>query len=716
MKYLYLFRCSIIFFLILCAQWILDLEISLPMITSTLIVGTLFPYILFRNKFTFLGFILSCFAIYIISFSVQYILGESSGAVFGSPFIFDLFNDSLNLFLIGAAGTTILSWFFLRLPGYPVVELLGMIALALGIFGTHRNFNFDNPKLLSDLAWQYNIEPLSLLIASGFVLSILILAYSMMIAKLEMQTHRSIFIDTGSSRKKIRSSFALIGIFIIVALGSGLYQFYFLQQQLRVANGVGQASEEGVSPLGFNSAMGSTRQPAAVVRLDGDYTENPFQPMMYLRENALSTLGNHELVIAGGEFDTDLHRTAPNERYEIDLPSVTNRKKLSFSAYLLTKHNLAFAIDYPISISPIKNPKPEKFKSAFHSVSVVPTFPLAALVGARAGDSSWNEQVRAHYLATDPDPRYATLAARIVGNQAISSSEAAQKIAQYLSENSIYTLTPNHSVKKGDDQVAPYLFGDMRGYCVHFAHATVFMLRSLGIPARIGAGYLTDLSKAKDGHILLRMSDRHAWAEVYFEGFGWIPFDTKPTRVESHGDSEMDYKLLEELMGILGNDEFLPPEKTIKEPGLQKPIPFEFPIHRIPWLEICLSICGGLLFLKLWIRLSWKLPSTKKKKIFRAYRSLISVLYDIGIYRQKAETFTEFQKRVALEIPNNILSHITPHTLTTKFSDISEISSVTLDEIIQSEQSVLRKISLVKKLIALLNPASCLLLFKRNWI
>ena len=37
---------------------------------------------------------------------------------------------------------------------------------------------------------------------------------------------------------------------------------------------------------------------------------------------------------------------------------------------------------------------------------------------------------------------------------------------------------------------AAFLFGNFTGYCVHSAHASVYLWRSLGLPARIGTGYL----------------------------------------------------------------------------------------------------------------------------------------------------------------------------------------------------------------------------------
>jgi transglutaminase-like putative cysteine protease len=69
-----------------------------------------------------------------------------------------------------------------------------------------------------------------------------------------------------------------------------------------------------------------------------------------------------------------------------------------------------------------------------------------------------------------------------------------------------------------------------RGYCQHFAGAMTLMLRYLGIPARVAAGF-TSGSYDKDKHEwTVTDHEAHTWVEVYFPGWGWIPFDPTPGR------------------------------------------------------------------------------------------------------------------------------------------------------------------------------------------
>jgi transglutaminase-like putative cysteine protease len=66
------------------------------------------------------------------------------------------------------------------------------------------------------------------------------------------------------------------------------------------------------------------------------------------------------------------------------------------------------------------------------------------------------------------------------------------------------------------------------GYCQYFAGAMTLMLRYLGIPARVAVGFAGGTYDPAN-HIW-NISDReaHAWVEVWFKGYGWLPFDPTP--------------------------------------------------------------------------------------------------------------------------------------------------------------------------------------------
>lgn len=96
-----------------------------------------------------------------------------------------------------------------------------------------------------------------------------------------------------------------------------------------------------------------------------------------------------------------------------------------------------------------------------------------------------------------------------------------------------YTLSPPPLGVHGVDD---FLFSTRRGFCEHYASAFVFLMRAAGVPARVVTGYLGGEVNPVDGHLVVRQSDAHAWAEVWLPDAGWVQVDptasVAPARVE----------------------------------------------------------------------------------------------------------------------------------------------------------------------------------------
>jgi hypothetical protein len=127
-------------------------------------------------------------------------------------------------------------------------------------------------------------------------------------------------------------------------------------------------------------------------------------------------------------------------------------------------------------------------------------------------------------LPPEVPQRVRDLAAQITGN-ARNPYDKVKAIEAYLSTFT-YTLQvdpPPYNV----DGVDHFLFTLRRGYSEYFASSTVVLSRSVGIPARLATGYTMgdqqdqDLYEVKDSH-------SHAWVEVFFPNYGWIPFEPTP--------------------------------------------------------------------------------------------------------------------------------------------------------------------------------------------
>ena len=605
----------------------------------------------------------------------------------------------LALFVTGGA-----TWIFWRVRGAVTIEATVIAALSILIFAGHRNYHFDRPKIINSLAWRLGIPHLSMLIVIGSAVLGILLCYLYFASQAVRPRAEKTSVQFSGTRRNIALSaviLCLVGaaVYFVQAL---LYNHYNAVMLARVSNGVGMGESLGVSPLTFQSALGSTNQPAGLIRLEGDYADNPFSPMLYLRESALSQFSGKEMVFAGRAFDTDLPVASPHSTFtgkeDVELAP---RTPLIQSIYTLADHDAAFAVDYPLSIVQLKNPNPSRFKSSYRAYSVAPAFQLSSLNALQVGDPRWSEDVRNHYLQPHPDKRYKDLALEITKG-ITNPVEQVLAITNYLSRTAIYTLTPNHNVEPNQDAVAPFLFGDHRGYCVHFAHAITYMLRALNIPARIGTGYLTDLSQAKDGHILLRMSDRHAWAEAYIKGTGWVPFDVQPDQVESHADTQVDTKLLEELMGSLEpGEEILPSQATKDEPGMHDPESSWIP-KKSTAIVFVVGIFTLLVFVKLTLRHGWRLAPTPRGKARWGYISVASRLHDQGVVRAFGETRHQF----SLRSPDGVLIPLAELVNVSVYAAHPTLNSTEVTRAILIAHQQLKTEPLWRRLLTALNPSS----------
>lgn len=141
----------------------------------------------------------------------------------------------------------------------------------------------------------------------------------------------------------------------------------------------------------------------------------------------------------------------------------------------------------------------------------------------------WQESVadRQHRL----DLR--NLAQRIVADQPNDLAKALA-IRDYLRDSGQfrYTTALDQLQRKGDD-LAEFLFGNAdqrQGHCGYFATAFVMLCRAADLPARVALGFARPVAGVppggtRDRKVTLQQLHGHAWGEVYFHGYGWVPFD-----------------------------------------------------------------------------------------------------------------------------------------------------------------------------------------------
>lgn len=107
----------------------------------------------------------------------------------------------------------------------------------------------------------------------------------------------------------------------------------------------------------------------------------------------------------------------------------------------------------------------------------------------------------------------------------------------------LYKYTDNPGVPgiPSANKLNYFLFENRQGYCAYYAGATLFLLRALGIPSRVTAGFLTvDRSSKNPGWYWFYEDQAHAWVQVYFPGYGWIDFDTTIPDQNTHDAPQPD--------------------------------------------------------------------------------------------------------------------------------------------------------------------------------
>lgn len=146
----------------------------------------------------------------------------------------------------------------------------------------------------------------------------------------------------------------------------------------------------------------------------------------------------------------------------------------------------------------IKNDFPKIFKTVYFPVSI--------------SDPSIEEYVKeTDHIDINSDIR--TKANDLVAGET-DLFIAAYKIGSWVKGNIVYDL---NTMTAEADQKASWVFVNKKGVCDEITNLFIAMLRSVNVPARFVSGIVYSNLDNNFGN--------HGWAEVYFPGSGWVPFD-----------------------------------------------------------------------------------------------------------------------------------------------------------------------------------------------
>ncbi|MDQ2981583.1 MAG: DUF3488 and transglutaminase-like domain-containing protein [Actinomycetota bacterium] len=122
------------------------------------------------------------------------------------------------------------------------------------------------------------------------------------------------------------------------------------------------------------------------------------------------------------------------------------------------------------------------------------------------------------------------VAAQKVAGKAKNPYAAAVALEAWFRSSGGFTYDEQPGRARGVPALVQFVTQTKRGYCQHFSGAMALMLRYLGIPARVAAGFTSGTYDSKRGTWTVYDRDAHTWVEVWFRGYGWLPFDPTPSR------------------------------------------------------------------------------------------------------------------------------------------------------------------------------------------
>jgi transglutaminase-like putative cysteine protease len=255
------------------------------------------------------------------------------------------------------------------------------------------------------------------------------------------------------------------------------------------------------------------------------YREDGQPQRRYLRRFVLSDYSASKGFFVDPS-DKPLTVGSQKEVFSIPPEQAAVRTRIQQEYYLVNLDPSSFlALNAPTSVVPLSRWDHSSFVGAYRVISRVPADALWQVDTIQGfglppaefqkdtdfGGQAWIQKLAQSVTGPSETPFEKTLA-----------------IETYLKQHFWYSLEPG-SAPDGN-QLKYFLTTTKKGYCTYFAFAMALMLRSVGVPARVAVGFFTNPEEGLLGFYPVRALQAHAWVEVPFAGWGWIPFDPTSDR------------------------------------------------------------------------------------------------------------------------------------------------------------------------------------------
>jgi transglutaminase-like putative cysteine protease len=164
--------------------------------------------------------------------------------------------------------------------------------------------------------------------------------------------------------------------------------------------------------------------------------------------------------------------------------------------------------------------------------SASPSYTVWSILGRPGSDALRGAEddfvpARAFYLQVPPisdDVR--SLADSLLADRP-TAYDKAQALVDWFRTDFAYTLELPSS--PGDATLDHFLLDRRAGHCEYFSTAMAILLRTQGVATREVNGFLGGEWSQFGDYLAVTQNQAHAWVEVWFPGYGWVPFDPTPS-------------------------------------------------------------------------------------------------------------------------------------------------------------------------------------------
>ena len=349
--------------------------------------------------------------------------------------------------------------------------------------------------------------------------------------------------------------FAVAALLVIVVCGGFLFLGPFQEQAVEMGGGLLEPklfSFDFSKYLKLDSEISTKNDLILIVKKENDNN-------ILLRRSVLSGYNRRQGFYQIEELDELTHPKRLPGKKTFFKPREFESWRRSVQEYFLVNIEASAFIGMkePVAVSPYESWDASSFNSAYAVESLVSDTDFHELYYSISGGElpsperlGLSESEYKIYTEYGNDQRLRSLAEEITGGS-YRYSEKVNAVFNFL-KNGEYRYSLKPGMAPDGDQLGWFLFQSKKGYCTYYAFAMTLLLRSLGIPARVAAGFFVDPETNTFNYYPVRSDMAHAWVEVAFPRFGWIEFD--PTTEKVADDEEFNFSartdpaLFEKLM------------------------------------------------------------------------------------------------------------------------------------------------------------------------